>query len=186
MQTDQRPKQLQMTWPGHGSISPPTFSIPPEYTLRTFQPGDEEGYLHLMHLAEFSYWTQQNVQESLLRAVPRGLFLIVHNPTDCLVATTSAQHSSYHQGEIGWVAGDPTHRGKKLGFAVCAAALQRLVEIGYREITLKTDDFRLPAVKIYFELGFIPCLTSDDMNQRWQKVCQQLGMDLNALKGESS
>ena len=56
----------------------------------------------------------------------------------------------YHPcgGELGWVAGDPEHKGSGLGFAVCAAVTRRLLEIGYRNIYLLTDDFRLPAIKL--------------------------------------
>jgi mycothiol synthase len=177
MQSEPRPKQLEMIWPEDRFDSPPAFSLPPDYSLRTFQPGDEEGYLGLMHLAGFTYWTLEHVGNSLLRAVPGGLFFIMHNMTNTPVATTSAQHGSYRQGEIGWVAGDPGHHGKGLGYAVCAAALSRLIKAGYREISLKTDDFRLPAVKIYFKLGFVPRLTGPEMTQRWQTVCRNLGMN---------
>ncbi len=178
MQSEQKPKQLQMIWPENRLNSPPTFSVSQEYVLRTFQAGNEEGYLRLMHLAGFTYWTLEHVQNSLSSAIPGGIFFVVHRTTNLLVATTSAQHGSYYKGEIGWVAADPGHHGKGLGYAVCAAALGRLIQAGYREIFLKTDDFRLPAIKIYFKMGFVPRLTGPEMIPRWQTVCHNLGMPI--------
>jgi GNAT superfamily N-acetyltransferase len=79
-------------------------------------------------------------------------------------------------GELGWVAGDPDHRGKGLGGCVCAAATRRLLEAGYSDIFLRTDDFRLAAIKTYLTLGYVPLLFAPDMAARWKEVFRQLGM----------
>jgi mycothiol synthase len=78
-------------------------------------------------------------------------------------------------GELGWVAGDPEHRGRGLGLAVCAAVVARFLGAGYRRIYLRTDDFRLPAIATYLKLGFEPYLFTEGMAERWQRVCDQLG-----------
>ena len=49
------------------------------------------------------------------------------------------------------VASIAEHRGKGLGEAVTLAALQRLRDLGNQSCWLETDDWRIPAIKIYFK-----------------------------------
>ncbi len=57
---------------------------------------------------------------------------------------------------------------------MCAAAVRRLRQAGYRRIYLQTDDWRQPALALYFRLGFIPFLYTPNMKHRWQAVCTRL------------
>jgi len=45
---------------------------------------------------------------------------------------------------------------------------------GKTEACLTTDDFRLPAVKIYLKLGFEPDLTRDGHKDRWDNIYRQI------------
>ena len=85
-------------------------------------------------------------------------------------------HTAWHPfgGELGWVAGDPAHAGKGLGRAVSAAVTARLLDAGYRNIHLYTEDWRLAALKTYLKLGYIPFLYSAEMPDRWQAICTRL------------
>ena len=58
--------------------------------------------------------------------------------------------------------------------AVCTAVMQRYASAGYRHVYLKTDDWRLPAIKTYLKLGFLPFLFAPDMEERWREVCSEL------------
>jgi mycothiol synthase len=180
------PQQLQMMWPKDRLNDPPTWTVPDGYTLRTYRPGDEDGYIRIMKLAGFNYWDLKYIHGVLDTSLPEGLFFIVHNETNTIVATTVATHNplKLHPfgGELGWVAGDPEHKGKGLGYIVCAAVTKRYLDAGYREIYLRTDDFRLPAIKTYLKLGWVPFLHTPDMEERWQKVCAQLKIDYTSLK----
>jgi len=89
-------------------------------------------------------------------------------------------------GELGWVAADPGHRGKGLGGCVSAAATQRLLEAGYSDIFLRTDDFRLAAIETYLALGYVPLLFAPDMAARWAEVFRQLGMTFPRQPKESA
>ena len=168
------PAQLQMIWPESLLNSPPKVNLPDDYGLRTYKAGDNAGYIKLMTEAGFPTFTETELNKYLQRVLPNGLFLVVHKPTDRLVATTMATHfpSELHPfgGELGWVAGSPDHSGKGLGKAVCAAVVARFLKAGYERIYLKTDDCRLPAIKIYLQLGFTPFLFSEDMKDRWDKI----------------
>lgn len=171
-------KQLQMVWPKHLVHSPPDVNPPSGYELRTYKSGDEPGFFKVMALAGFQGWDAEALQPWLARILPNGWFLIAHQATGEIVATAMTTHnpSALHPfgGELGWVAADPAHAGQGLGLTVCAAVTARFIAAGYRNIYLRTDDFRLPAIKTYLKLGYLPFLFAPGMPERWQTVCEKL------------
>ena len=115
------------------------------------------------------------------RIIPGGAFLVVEAGGGRPVATASASHNPratrYYfpfGGEVGYVTVDPLHRGKGLGRAVVALAVARLIEAGYRHIFVGVQGWRLPAVKCYLRLGFVPLLHTDELLPRWRKICEQI------------
>jgi len=171
--------QLKMIWSEALLTSPPEPKLPPDYALRIFDPAqDLADYLSLVHEAGFTDFTPQKVQGCLRRVLPNGFFVVVHKPTRELVATAMASHNPtpYHPygGELGWVAGRRAHAGKGLGTAVCAAVVRRFLSAGYERIHLLTDDWRLPALKIYLKLGFVPFLFEPGLEARWEVICEKL------------
>ena len=193
--------QLQMVWPkeclkhpstglprrspaakaeGRGGF-PPQWSLPEGYILRTYRDGDDEQYIRLMRLAGFSDWNAGNLKSVLNMCLPEGIFFVVHESTGTLAATSVATHNPIalhpYGGELGWLAGDPDHRGRGLGMIVCAAVTKRFLDAGYTDIYLRTDDFRLPAIRTYLKLGWVPLLYASDMGKRWQAVFRKLNME---------
>ena len=179
MSAEKPKQQLKLVWPQHLLNSPPTVHVPTGYTLRTYQPGDESGFYKVMDLAGFKDWDDDTLRPWLLKILPDGWFLIVHQTSAEIVATAMANHNPRElhpfAGELGWVAGHPDHAGKGLGMAVCASVVHRLLKAGYRNIYLNTDDWRLPAISIYLRLGWVPFLYAPDMEERWRVVCSQVG-----------
>jgi mycothiol synthase len=178
--TDEPPyQQLHMVWPKRLLDSPPVPVVPKGYVLRQYRPKDLKQYIDLMAGAGFTGWTEQQVNNMIRNLLPDGFFVIEHKASHKLVATTVAghRHTALHPfgGELGWVAGDPKHKGKGLGTAVCAAVTARFIQAGYKEIYLSTDDWRLPAIMVYLRLGYEPMLYADDMKGRWKAVCKKLG-----------
>jgi mycothiol synthase len=168
-----------MTLPRHRFAQASQYSVPPGYTVRNWTRGDHDDYVRLMTHAGFRQWTDpQRLATSLERCLPRGIFLVIEEHSGKLVATATAWHhpSDVHLfgGELAWVAADPEHKGKGLGAIASMAATARLIQAGYEEIYLRTDDHRLPAIKTYLKLGWEPFLCAPDMAERWCTVCQQL------------
>ncbi|MGQ9632492.1 MAG: GNAT family N-acetyltransferase [bacterium] len=178
--------QLQMIWPKDRLNGPPSWSLPEGYTLRTYREGDAGEYIKLMRAAGFASWNESNLEDVLKKCLPGGLFFVVHNGTGAIVATSVAVHNPIEDhpfgGELGWVAADPAHRGRGLGYVVCAAVTKRFLDAGYKDIYLRTDDFRLPAIKTYLKLGWVPFLYAPDMEGRWRAVCEKLGIDFDRIK----
>jgi len=170
--------QLHMIWPQRLLGFVPAYPLPCGYVLRGYRQADEAAYLRLLALAGFEGWTPERLAEIWPRVLPQGLFLAVHQASGELAATAMALHNptQLHPagGELGWVAAHPEHRGKGLGAAVCAAAVARMLRAGYRRVYLHTDDFRLPAIKTYLRLGFVPFLFEEGMEQRWREVLRRL------------
>jgi mycothiol synthase len=135
-----------------------------------------------MNKAGFEGWDGERLATMLKKVLPEGFFVIVHCATGKIVAAAMATHSPTelhpYGGELSWVAAAPEHRGKGLGLAVSAQAAARLIQAGYRNIYLLTDDFRLPAIKTYLKLGYEPLLCCQDMAERWESVYRKLGLEV--------
>jgi mycothiol synthase len=171
--------QLQMLWPEVLLTTPPEPVLMPDYELRIFDPAtDADDYLSLVHEAGFADFTAERVAGCLTRVLPDGYFVVEHVPSHELVATAMAGHGPTplhpYGGELGWVAARTGHAGRGLGAAVCAAVVRRFIGAGYRRIYLLTDDFRLPALKVYLKLGFVPFLFAEGMASRWETICSHL------------
>jgi mycothiol synthase len=171
--------QLRMYWPSKRRLDPEALAVPDGYVLRTAQPGDVLAFRDLMARVELGTWEDETLDKVRASVVPDGWGLVEHRPSGTVVATGMAQRGPidglYPDGyEVGWIAAHPDHSGRGLGRVVTAAATTRLVERGVSCIYLQTDDFRLPAIRTYLRLGFVPHLWSDGMAERWQAVCERL------------
>jgi mycothiol synthase len=168
--------QLQMVWPEHLLHVQPYIRLPSGYTLRTYLHGDETRFFKLMELAGWPGWNEDVLQPWLLRILPEGWFVAVHEQSGEIVASAMALRSETYSsgGELGWLAADPTHIGKGLGMAVSAAVTARFIDEGYLNIHLYTEDFRLAALKTYLKLGYVPFPYASEMLDRWRNICDQL------------
>lgn len=171
--------QLHMVLPTDAYAQVPQLAVKPPLVLRTFVRGqDEAEYVRVMHLAGFTAWNTNRIDACFERLVGDGCYVVEDAATKKIVATSMAtdQPTPLHPegGELGWVAGDPDYAGQGLGLAVCAAVSRHLIRAGYQHIYLSTDDWRLPAIKLYLRLGYQPLLFDDAMEPRWRVVYEQL------------
>lgn len=178
-------QQLQMIWDrsraGHGR------RIDPGYALRGFRSGDEEAYIKLMNCAGFNTWSRDHLNAVLKNAVPNGIVFAEHIASSRIAATAMGWYKPSailpDAYEMGWVAADPEHRGKGLGQCVVAAVTQVLAEHGEKTIYLLTDDWRLPAIKGYLLVGYVPLYHAPDMKKRWADVFLKLNLDPEKYPG---
>jgi len=78
------------------------------------------------------------------------------------------------RGYLHFVAARSSHKGKRLGLAVCSAALRLMRGWGMTSCLLDTRDNLLPAIVTYFKLGFKPVPVDDDYAARWRAVIDLL------------
>lgn len=178
MSESEQVPQLQLVWPQTKLQQAPTITLPTGYRIRTYRPRDETRFFELMALAGWPGWDAAKLKPWLYRMLPAGWFMVVTENTDLIVASAMATHDPTwlrpFSGEVGWVAGDPAHKGLGLGTAVVAAVTARFIEIGYPSIHLFTEHYRLPALNIYLRLGYLPLLYRPEMFNLWQEVCRGL------------
>ena len=108
----------------------------------------------------------------------KRMFYIAEADSGKLCGTASAQIKE--DGDYGLLHMVCVHRdqkGKGLCRPVCTAVLEFLYAEGVKEISLSTDDFRIPAIKSYISMGFLPYLYEDDMSERWTKICAVIGKE---------
>ncbi|MGJ3241212.1 MAG: GNAT family N-acetyltransferase [Anaerolineae bacterium] len=170
--------QLEMDYHQDKLASPPPITVPQGYHIRHYQAGDERTFYALMHAVGWTQWNDTLLVKWMDRILPGSWFMVIHTETEQLVASALCAHShtDYHPmgGEIGWIATHPDHRGQGLGTLVTGSVTRRLIDMGYQHIHLYTEDFRLPAIKIYLSLGYVPFLYLPEMTDRWRAVCDAL------------
>ncbi|MFO7539423.1 MAG: GNAT family N-acetyltransferase [Chloroflexota bacterium] len=169
-----------MVWP----TSPQTLrrlmlpAVAAGYAIHPFCGGDEPAFLALMNEMDFGPWDEAKLTYNLNKAIPDGWFLAVDS-RDQMVATAMGLHNykgnAPFTADLGWVACHPAHQGQGLATALVVRVVQRLLAAGYTRIQLHTEYYRLPALNIYFKLGFVPLLNTAVVIPVWQDVCARLG-----------
>ena len=149
--------------------------VPGGYELRQYRSDDEDAYKDLFNLG----FTGDHLEHTLTHALAGGFFVVEHTASGQIVASCIAERGSWdgrhERGILGWLIGDPSHAGLGLGTIVAAKVTNRLVEEGYKDPGLGTEDFRLVAIGIYLKLGWRPYLYLENMECRWRETYERLG-----------
>jgi mycothiol synthase len=177
---ERRLPAMYMVWPIDRLPAAPHTTIPGDYTLRTCLASDLDAVRTFLNAdGPISEAAWESFRD---RIVPGGAFLVTPREGGQPVATASAVHNPratrYYfpfGGEVGYVLVDPPHRGRGLGRAVVARVVDRLIAAGYRHIFVGVQGWRLPAVKCYLGLGFVPLVHQEELLPRWRRVCEQVG-----------
>ncbi len=122
-------------------------------------------------------WTEARARRNLTEAPDVEAVYVVAN-SDGLVATASARKAPGgppNEGYLHWVGADPAHRGRGLGRLVSLRVLHHFRDGGCTTAVLETDDPRLPAIRTYLALGFVPEDIHTTHPERWTAVFEQLG-----------
>ena len=146
------------------------------YTLRGYRPGDEDTWILLVNMGQFSsVWDLAKFEEYLAQHERKEGSRVIVNDQGVVAATfASVQEGERNMGRLDFVVSHPDQRGHGLGRIVCTEVARYLVDRGYSKIILFTDDWRLPAIGLYLSMGFEPQMSREDMPQRWDAVFQHL------------
>lgn len=120
-------------------------------------------------------------------AIPAdGIFFAV-TAEGKIFSTAAAQILPDGAGNLHMVGTNPECQGMGGGMAVSHAVVDYFYRRGIRKAYLRTDDFRLSAIKIYLALGYRPYLTEEDMPGRWCRIMENLSLkELTAYDGEDN
>jgi len=158
--------------PGHAP-APPT--LPPEWSLRPATDADVSGLAELLTEAFEETWTVERVRGALTDA-PDVVRTWVVADEQGLVGTASERLHELHPdaGYVHWVGVRERARGHALGYSLTYACLRGFVERGFARAVLETDDFRVPAIRTYLRLGFIPEYRNELERRTWSQVVRGL------------
>lgn len=153
----------------------PDEHLPDGLKLRTFLEGDVAGWAELM-TGSIGMWDEALTRRQFL-AEPgvegEGIFFLIRG-ADYVATATDKRLSLPDVGYLHMVAVAPAHRGRRFGRCISLAALRHMYQRGCREALLDTDDYRLPAIRTYLDLGFMPDMVEADHFERWRMVMGEL------------
>jgi mycothiol synthase len=162
--------QLHMRRPNLENLPP--LALPDGYTLRESSSGDEAGIAALLQTTFGDTWTSDRVARELTQSDDVKKTFVLENNGE-IVATASARllpEAYPDAGYVHYVAALPDHAGKRLGYLASLATLHEFVRLNCKTAVLDTDDFRLPAIKTYLNLGFAPYHRDGTHEARWAAI----------------
>lgn len=152
--------------------------LPPDFALRLAHRSDDGPLAELLTRAFAEPWDDERVRRTLIEAPDvAAVFVIAHGETTVATASARVLPDDYPgSGYIHWVGADPAYQGRGLGAAVNLRVLRHFREAGLRDAVLETQDFRIPAVRSYLRLGFVPEYHYDDPDEqrRWARLLPQV------------
>lgn len=159
------------------------YQLPDSYEIRTVRDGEREdaiGWIEACETLNEGLWTEEKFVREMIDDPDCGadnIFLICKKPDGAIAGTATAKDGPLPA--LHMVGMKKSFMGKGLSYAVCAAAVNRMIEHGVHRIQLRTDEFRIPVIKIYLKMGFRPWYYLEDMPARWEGVFADLGYDPN-------
>ena len=170
-------RQLRMVRPNLEDL--PELELPVGYGMRTYRKGDE---VHWARIISDSFGgrerTAQDTENEITNRdvfVPDGFYFATHR--DVPVGTACAWRQSVDEKDVGYVhmvGVVAEHTGHKLGKWVSLAVLCYFRDNNFKCSMLDTDDFRVPAIKTYLNLGFIPVYVEAEQSERWRNIFEKL------------
>ena len=149
---------------------------PPDgYTIRSYEEGDAGSWDRVICDA-FEYEPtdgdrfERMMKNDVAFCSERIFFLCRHHQP---VATASAWPEPAfgpQTGTLHYVGVIKREASCGLGCQISLAALQQMKREGRTRAMLRTDDHRIPAIKLYLKLGFIPFLVHENQRRRWRDV----------------
>ncbi len=169
--------QLRMGFTRFDELPEPR--VPSGYALRTFREGDEDGWLSVLGTGGWDAWDRARLDTMLTGGhaeVPRDGIVFATSDERIVGAACTTLHggAALTAAEIGWVVVDPAHRSRGLARAIVLAMLGLVRERGYRYAFLRTEPFRVPAIKLYLDLGFEPEMVDPAHPAWWAGLRGQL------------
>jgi mycothiol synthase len=147
--------------------------LPAPYHLDMMSAATQEGVAQVLRLSfPEEVWTPERVQRDFVDA-PDVLqtFVVLQGESVAATASVRLLPERYpHAGYLHYVGAHPQHQGQRLGYVVALAVLKYFERLECRDAVLETDDFRLPAIKTYLNLGFVPENRHPSHEQRWKDV----------------
>jgi len=109
--------------------------------------------------------------------IPEDGHFLIRKQDGEIVAHSNIQLNEHkpNTATVHFVAVKEECRGYRLGYSVSEMVLDYAEEHHVPIMYLTTDEFRIPAIKIYLKLGFRPVMWDKDMRARWFPILKEIG-----------
>lgn len=172
------PSPIMMLRPSLDAL--PDYPLPHPFTLRWYQPGDEQQWLAMKvradhyHHADLEYY--QRTYGPYAHLLPdRQAFLCSGTGRSIGTATAWFEDLDGQQyGKVNWVFIIPEAQGCGLAKPLMSAIGQRLIELGHTSALLYSLPERLPAIQLCQHFGFVPCIRGAADLEAWEQVNRRL------------
>lgn len=139
----------------------PHFSLPAGYSIRAYQPGDEEAWVAIQRAAdEFNTITRALFEREFgadpLLLAARQLYLLDESGRAIGTATAWFGDEVWgaEYGRVHWVAIVPEFQGRGLAKPLMHTTYLGMKEAGHERAYLTTDLARVAAINLYRKFGF--------------------------------
>jgi mycothiol synthase len=153
----------------------PDMQLPSGFSLRSFNSGDEEQWVNIINDSYDRHYSVSDFNAIMIDTPSyrpeRILFVCDQSGLPC--ATASAYRKIGLPDTVGmvhYVGRLRDFSGRKLGLSVTIAAIHQFKKEGCSSCILSTDDFRIPAIKLYLDLGFKPLIVHVNQAKRWSDI----------------
>jgi len=168
--------QLEMRREGLADLPKP--KLPDGYTLRTYREGDSQHWRTIIGASFRHEQSEESFRRSMLYRPDADLsrihFACDHSGRP---VATAAAYGDNETGYVHYVGALPEAAGQGLGRAVSLAVLRHMSQRGCQAVRLHTDDWRHPAIKTYWRLGFRPEVTHRSHHDRWRIARRNLKLE---------
>lgn len=159
----------------------PDYPLPPPYTIRPYQAGDEVAWVRIQAEADkYNIITpalfRQEFGQNLHVLAERQFFL--YDAAGMPIGTATAWYNIYHgqpYGRVHWVAIVPLKQGQGLAKPLMTTVCCRLRDLQHEGAYLSTSTARIPAICLYLKFGFRPDINNEQDVQAWRQVRDRLG-----------
>ncbi|MFO7698665.1 MAG: GNAT family N-acetyltransferase, partial [Anaerolineae bacterium] len=158
----------------------PEVDFPEGYGIRAMQPNEGGLWEDIWRDTEPYFTIANGLFERAFGSNPVAMAwrcYLVTGPRGVAVGTLSAWSDSDYLGEpwgqVHWVAIRPAYQRKGLARAALAYTLRQLAQ-WHTHAYLGTQSLRLPAIRLYLDMGFLPDLRHPGARQAWAELAKQI------------
>jgi GNAT superfamily N-acetyltransferase len=155
----------------------PNYPLPPGYSTRWHQPGDERLWVDVQSRAEEYLEITHELFVEQFGSNPwplaeRQCFLCDARREAIGTATAwfDDDYCGQPYGQLHWVAIVPEAQGRGLAKPLLSLVLNRMAELGHTRCYLGTSTARIPAVNLYCKFGFVPHVRNADDLAVWREM----------------
>ena len=159
----------------------PEYHLAEGFSLRMYQPGDEPAWTEICSYGLLNEEDRDEGWNTCMLAmdtlVPERDIYFICDQTGKAVATCTAFALSDTVALLHMLGALPEARGHRLATSMTAYGLHKMaqeMQPGDSMMRLKSDDWRVSAVRTYLQCGFQPVLFDTGMQERWAAICDKL------------